>query len=988
MCGSAKRIGGMVLACVISTVLVSCLSPCYGDPVAQTITLTQGVNGYYGGADTYLYQSTDSNFGDSNYLYVRYDSGHDYDHDTLIKFDLTGQLPSGACIKSATLRLYQYAGYNMYPPDWLKVGAYRLLKDWTEGTGGTTGASWPFRHASHTDLWMVGGARGVDSDTNADHHHTHHVSHPYAGIADSVATITDGARWVEWDVTPSVQYWLSNPSGNYGMVLDWWHEGVFAYDGNSGADIRSNHYSDTSLRPQLVITYVVPTAEPDINLQLSHLTLNYWNTDPGITFSTYTGGLLVCSGTTSDSIWGMDGCETNYTINSSFEAQIRVKLQHGIVGVNQGEFGFGIYQPGTSNYIRLLAVGFSAQYYEVSGTCPSSGNGEGHDGSAYWASYWDGVYPTYPPASPAARFFAQTPEDEANTYLTWKMRYDKTNGMFYVFVNDTMVTYYSKVNFTNWVAAIVHDNDRIGVWTYVVTDFIDTIPPSPNPMTWASEPAALDTGRIAMTATTATDDHPPVYYYITETTGNPGGTSSGWATRIAYTDTGLNANTQYGYKVKAKDSVIPANVGSDSTIGYAYTLIPAPTGCTASNPTATTIDLAATGSLPNITQGLSGTQFATTGGEWTGLWRVNLITDTAMGLTPNTSYTFHAKARNGDAIPTGWSAGTATIRTLANVPGAMAYGPISCQAIQANWGSNGNPAGTEYCCVEVTTGQSSGWTTGTSWLLTGLQPGQQYEFKVRARNADLVETDNVNLGFVQTQLSIGQAKKQFRPGDLVALDNKVVTAVFKQQGLAFIEDNFAFGQQEGVAGIGVRLSDTVLEVREGDVVGVSGQLVTNDPPYDQELIISGRLSLPTPLIGRLTPYGTIGRSLGGGPFGSQPGVLDDVTLLPPTPARGLSNIGMLVKGWGLANDGGLGGNDYFWIDDGTGLRDGASKGVRVSLEPIGGIINPLPGYCSVTGIMRCMVVNTTVGKPLNVRVIWPRRLTDIVDYPVLGPPSD
>ncbi len=277
-----------------------------------------------------------------------------------------------------------------------------------------------------------------------------------------------------------------------------------------------------------------------------------------------------------------------------------------------------------------------------------------------------------------------------------------------------------------------------------------------------------------------------------------------------------------GYKVKARDSASPANVGTDSAIGYAYTLISTPTGCTASKPTATTIDLTATGSLPNITQGLSGTLFATTGGEWTGSWRTGYITDTAVGLTPNTSYTFHVKARNGDGIATGWSSGTATFRTLAAQPLAMGYNPVTCQGVQANWGANGNPAGTQYFCIETETGKSSGWITDTYWALTGLEPNHMYHFKVKARNADKVETDYTDLGAVQTQMSIGQAK-MLRVGDLVVLDNKVVTAFFKAQNLMFVEDAFAFGRREGVAGIGVVPSGAATQFPEGTTVRIIGQ---------------------------------------------------------------------------------------------------------------------------------------------------------------------
>jgi hypothetical protein len=53
----------------------------------------------------------------------------------------------------------------------------------------------------------------------------------------------------------------------------------------------------------------------------------------------------------------------------------------------------------------------------------------------------------------------------------------------------------------------------------------ETDPPTPNPATWASPPAAASPYTIEMTATTATDPS-GVQYYFDETTGNPGGSDS------------------------------------------------------------------------------------------------------------------------------------------------------------------------------------------------------------------------------------------------------------------------------------------------------------------------------------------------------------------------------------------------------------------------------------------------------------------------------
>jgi len=106
----------------------------------------------------------------------------------------------------------------------------------------------------------------------------------------------------------------------------------------------------------------------------------------------------------------------------------------------------------------------------------------------------------------------------------------------------------------------------------VATLAIDTAPPTPNPATFATAPYATGAFSIAMVATTGSDVTGPVQYYFDETSGNPGGTDSGWQTSASYTDSGLNASTQYTYTVQMRDAVTPTpNVGTASAPASATT---------------------------------------------------------------------------------------------------------------------------------------------------------------------------------------------------------------------------------------------------------------------------------------------------------------------------------------------------------------------------------------------------------------------------------
>nr|NIP54583.1 hypothetical protein [Phycisphaerae bacterium]NIS53435.1 hypothetical protein [Phycisphaerae bacterium]NIU12102.1 hypothetical protein [Phycisphaerae bacterium] len=99
----------------------------------------------------------------------------------------------------------------------------------------------------------------------------------------------------------------------------------------------------------------------------------------------------------------------------------------------------------------------------------------------------------------------------------------------------------------------------------------DNDPPTPNPATFAVAPTADSSVAISMTATTGNDSSDPVQYLFTETSGNPGGTSSGWQTSPSYTDTGLNPSTQYTYTVTMRDSAVTPNAGAASAPASATT---------------------------------------------------------------------------------------------------------------------------------------------------------------------------------------------------------------------------------------------------------------------------------------------------------------------------------------------------------------------------------------------------------------------------------
>ncbi|HML73184.1 MAG TPA: DNRLRE domain-containing protein [Anaerohalosphaeraceae bacterium] len=99
----------------------------------------------------------------------------------------------------------------------------------------------------------------------------------------------------------------------------------------------------------------------------------------------------------------------------------------------------------------------------------------------------------------------------------------------------------------------------------------DTSPPTPNPMTWETQPYTDGTSSITMVAGTANDSS-GVEYYFDETSGNSGGSDSGWQNSRTYTDTELQHGTTYTYRVKARDKSVNHNETSYSSSKSAVTI--------------------------------------------------------------------------------------------------------------------------------------------------------------------------------------------------------------------------------------------------------------------------------------------------------------------------------------------------------------------------------------------------------------------------------
>ncbi len=221
----------------------------------------------------------------------------------------------------------------------------------------------------------------------------------------------------------------------------------------------------------------------------------------------------------------------------------------------------------------------------------------------------------------------------------------------------------------------------------------DTTPPSPNPMTFAVPPAPASSTSISMTATTATDASPPVQYEFEFVSGGAGGDSSTWQTSTQYTDSGLAPDTSYTYRVRARDSASPPNVGGFSNNATATTWANVPAAPTLSNATASTmqLDVNPNGNPSYTVFAIRCTATNPADGNWNGkyvdaggqpsaseVWRTDAQWGaiTVVGLQASTSYTFAVKARNQVGVETAFGPGA----TLSTQTGVL-RGDVNCSGV-------------------------------------------------------------------------------------------------------------------------------------------------------------------------------------------------------------------------------------------------------------------------------------------------------------------
>ena len=216
----------------------------------------------------------------------------------------------------------------------------------------------------------------------------------------------------------------------------------------------------------------------------------------------------------------------------------------------------------------------------------------------------------------------------------------------------------------------------------LATSVQDPAPPSPNPLTWQSAPAAIDGNTTIMTVTTATDKSGVEYYFENETVTD-GSHDSGWQASTTYVDRNLELSTIYTYNVKARD-LSPRYNETEPSSSESATTTAIPSDFIAPTPDPMTW------SVPPTADGTIVTMTATTASDPDGVeyYFVNTTqrghdsgwqdspeyTDTA--LIPDTTYTYKVVARDLNSNQN---------ETELSVPASVTTGSVTPSTILINF---------------------------------------------------------------------------------------------------------------------------------------------------------------------------------------------------------------------------------------------------------------------------------------------------------------
>ncbi len=270
----------------------------------------------------------------------------------------------------------------------------------------------------------------------------------------------------------------------------------------------------------------------------------------------------------------------------------------------------------------------------------------------------------------------------------------------------------------------------------VVTTLDATEPTEPTNLAGS----AVGATQIDLTWTAADDPESGIVGYVVYRDGNSAGTTAS----TAFSDTGLDFFTEYGYAVSAvngsgQEGARTPEIKVTTLDGTPPT---APSGASAEATSSVTVDV----SWQAASDPESGVVEYTIYRDGTSVGTSTTTTFTESGLAPGTTYVYEISATNGVGLkgPLGGPAQVTTPvaidTTPPSVPQNLAASGITEVQVTLSWSASADPeTGVgEYRLYRD--GSRVGVTVGTTLTDTGLDPDTSYEYRVSAVNGDGVES--------------------------------------------------------------------------------------------------------------------------------------------------------------------------------------------------------------------------------------------------------
>ncbi|GEM_PF-6004578 len=221
-------------------------------------------------------------------------------------------------------------------------------------------------------------------------------------------------------------------------------------------------------------------------------------------------------------------------------------------------------------------------------------------------------------------------------------------------------------------------------------------------------------------------------------------------TETSYSLTGLGINTGYRFQVRAEHAGSPGTYSDytspPSTLLYTLATAPNPAVVSSVSTSSFTILFSDSDTNPSHTKyaiRIGDSQYLQADGSLSAstLYQTETVWNSPsyVGLSPNTQYSITLRAQNGNNIPTAFSDTTSTY-TLAEIPTSLATSSVAQTSITLTWNGGSNPGTTVYT-LATGLGTTIATTTAETYTYSSLTCNTEYTFKVKASNADGIDTD-------------------------------------------------------------------------------------------------------------------------------------------------------------------------------------------------------------------------------------------------------